>query len=76
MSSTTFSYRNSIEGYFKKYTYNIFNLKQQRYFLLCNNCFWMATTIPTFSSIQKIKYKKCPLCANDTDRFLICHESF
>ena len=76
MSSTTFYYRDSVEGYFKKHTYNIIDFGQKRYFLLCKNCFWMATTMPAFSNIRKIKYKKCPLCVNDTDRFLICDESF
>ena len=76
MSSTTIFYNNYVERHYKNHKYTIIDFNQKRYFLLCKNCFWMATTLPTFSNVQKIQYKKCPLCVTDTDRFLICDESF
>lgn len=76
MSSTTIFFSNHVERTFKKHKYTVTEFKQQRYFLICKSCYWMATTLPTFSNIKKIQYKKCPLCVTDIDRFLICDQSF
>jgi hypothetical protein len=76
MSSTAIFFSNHVERTFRKHKYTVIDFTQQRYFLICKNCYWMATTLPTFSNIHKIQYKKCPLCVTDIDRFLICDESF
>jgi hypothetical protein len=76
MSSTAIFFSNHVERTLKKHKYAVIDFTQQRYFLICKNCYWMATTLPTFSDILQIRYKKCPLCVTDTDRFLICNESF
>ena len=76
MSSTTIYYKKHIEKYFKNDKYNILQLNQKKYFLLCENCFWMASTIPSKKVIHPIRYKKWPVCVNKVNRFLICDESF
>jgi hypothetical protein len=57
-------------------TYNILNFNQKRYFLMCENCFWMASTLPSVKDISRLRHKKCPVCVNNVNRFLICEESF
>jgi|tagenome__1003787_1003787.scaffolds.fasta_scaffold20900564_4 hypothetical protein len=77
MSSTAIFYKNQhVERRVINLKYDIFDFTQKKYFLLCKNCFWMASTIPAIKGISRMRYKKCPLCVNDTDRFLICNESF
>lgn len=49
-----------------------YNLKQNKFFLLCGNCLWMASTISTLSDLCLIRYKKCPICIDKVYRFLIC----
>jgi rRNA maturation endonuclease Nob1 len=48
-----------------------FILKQQKYFLICENCFWMASTLYPLSNMPKIKFKECPICKSKLDRFSI-----
>jgi hypothetical protein len=74
--SITIYYKKYVDGHFKKIKYSILNLKQKKYFLLCGTCYWMASTVPTLSDIRLIKYRKCPICVNNIDRFLICDEPF
>ena len=72
MSTTKVYYKKHIKKYSK---YSILNLNQKKYFLLCKNCFWMASTIPVLKDISMIQYKKCPVCINkEVNRFLICDE--
>lgn len=74
--STTISYKNHIERYFKKDKYNILNFNQKKYFLICESCLWMASTIPSIKDISRLRHKKCPVCENNINRFLICNENF
>ncbi len=77
MSFATIDYKKYVERYFKndKY-YNTLSFNQKRYFLICENCFWMASTIPSVKDIFRLRHKKCPVCVNNVNRFLICDESF
>ena len=47
--------------------------QQQNYFLICESCFWMASTLNYFrlNNISLTIYKECPICKNKTDRFAI-----
>lgn len=76
MSSTNISYKKYVEKYFKNDKYNVLNFNQKKYFLICENCFWMASTIPSIKDISRLWHTKCPLCINKVYRFLICEESF
>jgi len=76
MPSATAYYKKYVEKQSKKVRNNIPNLKQKGHFLICQNCFWMASELPTLSDICLKTYKKCPLCVYNIDRFLICGESF
>ncbi len=73
MSITTIYYKKHLEKYVK-YN-NILKLNQKKYFLLCENCFWMASTISTLKDIRLIRYKKSPVCISKVNRFLICEEN-
>jgi hypothetical protein len=44
---------------------------QKKYFLLCGDCFWMASTLPHPTEHPLVRYKKCPICKNKLDRFQI-----
>jgi hypothetical protein len=74
--STTIYYKKYIDKYFKNDKYNLLNLNQKKYFLLCGTCYWMASTIPAIKDIGRIRFKKCPVCTNKVNRFLICDENF
>ena len=76
MSFSTIHYNKYIEKYFKKDKYNILHFNEKKYFLICESCFWMASTIHSIKYISGIPHKKCPVCENNVDRFLICEESF
>jgi hypothetical protein len=77
MSFATIDYKKYVERYFKNDKYhNTFNFNQKRFFLICENCFWMASTIPSVRDIDRLQHKKCPVCINNVNRFLICDESF
>jgi rubrerythrin len=51
--------------------------QQQNYFLICESCFWMASTLNYFklNNISPTIYKECPICENNIDRFSIPIES-
>ena len=43
---------------------------QQKYFLLCYSCFWMASTLRCHTINNRfIIIKKCPVCQNNTGMF-------
>ncbi len=48
--------------------------QQQNYFLICESCFWMASTLSPLKSnnnLMPVNYTKCPLCDNKIDQFAI-----
>ena len=49
------------------------NIRQKKYFLICESCFWMASTLSYFKSTNNLSsiYGQCPLCENKIDRFTI-----
>ena len=67
----TILYKKDIENnnQYLKY-YKIISL-QKKYFLLCGDCYWMASTLPHPIEHPLIRYKKCPICKNKLDRFQI-----
>ncbi len=69
-------YKKYVEKHSKNLKNNMLYLKQKGHFLICQNCFWMASELPTLYDICLITYKKCPLCVCNIDRFLICGDSF
>jgi hypothetical protein len=71
MSFASIDYKKYIEKYYKNDKYNQLNFRQ-KYFLICENCFWMASTIPAINDISRIRHKKCPICVSKVNRFLIC----
>ena len=49
-------------------------LIQRKYFLICESCFWMASTLPLFSHDRFYTtklFKNCPMCNSNLDRFSI-----
>jgi hypothetical protein len=76
MYSTIIYYKKHIEKNFKNDKYKILHFNHKKYFLLCENCLWMASTIPAIKNISSLRFKKCPICINKVNRFLICDESF
>lgn len=42
----------------------------KKYFLLCNNCYWMMSTISDLSK-HHINFKNCPICENMVTQFQI-----
>lgn len=47
---------------------------QRKYFLLCESCFWMASTLPLISADRFYApelFKNCPMCNSNLDRFSI-----
>lgn len=75
MSSTIFLHKKYVEKYFKSDRYGILAFNQKN-FLICESCFWMASTIPSIKDMDRLRHKKCPLCESKLNRFLICEESF
>jgi hypothetical protein len=69
-------HKKRIDEYPKKVNHIKPNLEQKRHFLLCKNCYWMASTLPTLSDFRLTKYNKCPNCIGNIDKFLICAKSF
>ena len=76
MYSATIDYKKYVEKYFKNDKYDALSFNQKKYFLICESCFWMASTIPCIKDISRIRHKKCPNCKNRINRFLICEECF
>ena len=56
---------------------DVLQQQQQNYFLICESCFWMASTLNQFTlnNILPTIYKECPVCENKLDRFSIPHDS-
>jgi hypothetical protein len=67
----TILYKKDIEKYNQNLKYYKFISMQKKYFLLCGDCYWMASTLPHSIEHPLIRYKKCPICKNKLDRFLI-----
>ena len=76
MSFISLDYKKYVEKYSKKDKYDFFNFNHKKYFLICENCYWMASTIPYIKNISRLRHKKCPVCESRINRFLICNESF
>lgn len=78
MSSTTLFKEKGVmvEEHSTNLKYDLPNYREKKYFLICDSCFWMASTLPYLPDICLIRYKKCPLCLDAVFRFLICDESF
>jgi hypothetical protein len=71
MSTTIISYKKYIERNFKNDKYNILNFNHKKHFLLCENCFWMTSTLPYPLDHPLNRYRKCPMCKNNLDTFSI-----
>ena len=56
---------------------NFSNLKHSfysfsgKYFLICKDCFWMASTLPMVLDKHLPCSKKCPICDNGIEKFAI-----
>ena len=52
---------------------NLISIEQKKYFLMCKSCFWMASTLSYFKSINNLSsiYRQCPRCENKIDKFTI-----
>lgn len=69
--STTY-YNETKKKYSQKVKRDVRDLMRHNYFLLCNNCLWMASMLSNFPSKYLGDYKHCPICFNKMNRFLIC----
>jgi hypothetical protein len=68
---STIYYNKDVEKHTQNFKYTeVFSI-QKKYFLLCEDCFWMASTLPDPFDNSLIRYKKCPICKNKLDRFTI-----
>lgn len=70
MSYTIF-YDKDVEKYKQKLKYYKLTSIQKKYFLICEDCFWMASTLPHPLDYPLLRYKKCPICKNNVDNFTI-----
>jgi hypothetical protein len=70
---TSFYYNKEVEKHSQnlKYAKFSYSSKDKKYFLICEDCFWMASTIQHPSEYPLISYRKCPICKNKVDRFQI-----
>jgi hypothetical protein len=68
---STILYKKDIEEHSLKLLKCKFVPIQKQYFLLCEGCFWMASTLPNSIDYPLGHYKKCPICKNKVDRFQI-----
>ena len=68
---STILYKKDIEEHGLKLLNCKFVPIQKQYFLLCEDCFWMASTLPNSFDYPLGHYKKCPICKNKVDRFQI-----
>jgi|1186.fasta_scaffold578279_2 hypothetical protein len=52
---------------------NLTNTRQKSFFLMCESCFWMASTLNYLKSIDNLSsiFRQCPICENNIDRFTI-----
>jgi hypothetical protein len=52
---------------------NLISIEHKKYFLMCKSCFWMASTLSYFKSINNLWpiFRQCPMCENKIDKFAI-----
>jgi hypothetical protein len=61
-----------IEKHNQKIKYYRLSPIQKKYFLLCEDCFWMASTLRHTLDYSLNRYRKCPICKkNKVDIFPI-----
>jgi len=74
-SPITIKYKKNISENHRHRNFNYNNKKntiKRKYFLLCADCFWMASTFLINLSDHHLNYfKKCPKCKNLLDKFPI-----
>ncbi len=68
---STILHNNDIEKHNQKFKYNRLPPIQKKYFLLCEDCFWMASTLRHTLDYPLNRYRKCPICKNRVDIFPI-----
>ena len=69
---STFYYKKEVEKHSKNLKYNKYIFEQKKYFLICESCFWMASTLPYRALSYPLNfYKKCPVCKDKVDTFSI-----
>ena len=68
---STILYKKDIEKHNQKLKYNRLSPIQKKYFLLCENCFWMASIFRYTLNYPLNSYKRCPICKNKVDIFPI-----
>ena len=64
-------YNKDIERHNQKIKYNKLSPIQKKYFLLCEGCFWMASTLRHTLDYSLNRYRKCPICKNKVEIFPI-----
>jgi rubrerythrin len=64
-------YSKHIEKHNQKIKYNKLSPIQKKYFLLCEDCFWMASTLRHTFDYPLNRYRKCPICKNKVEIFPI-----
>ena len=69
--SFLFSYKKNIEKNTKKFRYNRLIFNKKKHFLICENCFWMVSTLPDSVYRNDMKYTRCPVCAHGVYEFPI-----
>jgi hypothetical protein len=68
---STILYNKDIEKHNQNLKYYILPPIQKKYFLLCENCFWMASALRYTLNYPSNSYKRCPICKNKVDIFPI-----
>jgi len=65
----------TVVEYTQNLTYDTPIQNQQKCFLMCNSCFWMASTLQHYHHHSSNNHftisKECPICENKIDRFSI-----
>lgn len=49
----------------QNFRYSKMFFSQTKYFLLCCNCYWMASTLCPSLEEPLVDYKNCPICNNE-----------
>ncbi len=73
-SSITIRHKKEItENHYRNFNHNNKkNIIKRKYFLLCSECFWMASTLTiNLTDRYPIFFKECPKCNNILDKFPI-----
>jgi rubrerythrin len=68
---STIYYNKEVEKHYQNLKYNKLNSNNKKHFLICECCYWMATTLPYPLDYPLNRYKKCPICKNKVDIFSI-----